>query len=339
MSDLTVSELGRITARGNPRQIGRTLGEAGRAAVREVLLQSDYWQAVTDPAHAGAVRVMASNLHARFPAVWEELQGLAEGLELPLEQAVAWNCRGDLMSNLPEGCTTVQIPGATPVIGHNEDGLPGFRGHAVLAQVTPDDGPAFISFCYPGSIPGHTFATNAVGLVLAVNNLRLRNVSAQLPRMGLGRAVLACESLDDALALLEDHNASGGFHMTLAQAGDARIMSVEFGGGAFSARQIKEPMVHANHSLHIGDAASDQTITASSHDRQARGTQLIGEGIIDPIRILRDTSGSGLPIHRSRSCDPDNENTLATALFHVGTSAVEWSIYDQNSDRPVFTSG
>lgn len=338
MSDLTVSELGRVTARGTPRQIGRTLGEAGRAAVREVLLQTRYWQAVTDPAHAGAVRAMADTMQVRFPTVWEELQGLAEGLDLPLAQVVAWNCRGDLMSNLPDGCTTVQIPGPTPVIGHNEDGLPGFRGHAVVAGVTPDDGPAFVSFCYPGSLPGHTFATNAAGLVQAVNNLRLRNVAAQVPRMGLGRAALACEALDDALALLKDHNASGGFHMTLAQTGDARVMSVEFGGGACSARQIEAPAVHANHALRMGDAAAGQTITASSRDRQARGAQMLADGVTNPLCILRDTDGPGLPVHRCRADDPDNENTLATAIFRVGPSAVEWSIHDQISDLPVFTS-
>ncbi|WP_296764863.1 C45 family peptidase [Sediminimonas sp.] len=338
MFEAKASELGRVTAQGTPRQIGRTLGEAGSAAVRDVLLRTDYWQAVTDPAHAVAVRSMACNLQTLFPAIWEELQGLAEGLELPLEQVVAWNCRGDLMSNVPDGCTTVQIPGDVPVIGHNEDGFPGLRGHAFVAGITPDDGPALMSFCYPGSIPGHTFGTNAAGLVQAVNNLRLRGVTAQLPRIGLGRAVLACAALDDALALVARHNASGGFHMTLAQAGDARVMSVEFGGGTCSARQIEAPSLHTNHALHLGDAAADQTITPSSRDRQARGMRMLADGITDPLVILRDTSGPGLPIHRCRSDDPDDENTLATALFRVGPSAVEWSIHDQISDRPVATS-
>src|SRR6056297_2023750 len=225
MSDSTVSELRQVTARGTPRQIGRTLGEAGRDAVHDLLTKVDYWLAVTDPANADKVQVMAENLRTLFPAIWEELQGLAEGLNLPLDQVVAWNCRGDLMSNVPDGCTTVQIPGPTPVIGHNEDGLPGFRGHAFLAEVTPDDGPALMSFCYPGSIPGHTFATNAAGLVQAVNNLRLHDVTAQLPRMGVGRALLSCETLEAAVSLLGQHNASGGFHMTLAKAGDPRLIS------------------------------------------------------------------------------------------------------------------
>lgn len=339
MSEAATSELGRVTATGGPRAIGRRLGEAGRDAVRGVLMQADYWKAVTDPAHGRAVRTMAEGVQTLFPAVWEELQGLAEGLDLPLEQVVAWNCRGDLMSNVPDGCTTVQLPGAVPVIGHNEDGLPGFRGHAFVAELTPDDGPALMSFCYPGSIPGHTFGANAAGLVQAVNNLRLHGVTPRLPRIGLGRAVLACETLDDALDLLARHNASGGFHMTLAHAGDRRLMSVEFGGGACSAKAIETPSVHANHALHLSRAAAGQTVTASSRDRQARGTEMLAAGTDDPLTILRDRSGPGLPIHRCRPDDPDDENTLATALFRVGPSSVEWSIHDQTSDRPVAASG
>lgn len=338
MSDSSVSELGRVTARGTPRQIGRALGEAGRDAVHEVLLRADYWHAVTNPAHAGAVQTMASNLQTLFPAIWEELQGMAEGLRLPLEQVVAWNCRGDLMSNVPDGCTTVQLPGATPIIGHNEDGMPGFRGHAFLAEVTPDDGPALMSFCYPGSIPGHTFATNAAGLVQAVNNLRLQNVTAALPRMGLGRAILRCDTLDQALDLCHRHTASGGFHMSLAWAGDPRLMSVEFGGGQCSAQTIETPAVHANHALHMDHSTQGQTITDSSRDRQARGTKMLACGETDPLRILRDTGGPGLPIHRVCADDPDHENTLATAIFRVGSSKVEWSVYDQTSQGPVFAT-
>ncbi|MBD3678385.1 MAG: 6-aminopenicillanic acid acyl-transferase [Rhodobacteraceae bacterium] len=338
MSEIAMSELGSVTSSGTPREIGRALGEAGRAAVRDVLLHVDYWHAVTDRAHADAVRLMTENLRDVFPAIWEELQGLAEGLELPLEHVVAWNCRGDLMSNVPDGCTTVQIPGVIPVIGHNEDGLPGFRGHAFIARLTPNDGPALMSFCYPGSLPGHTFGVNAAGLVQAVNNLRLHDVSAQIPRIGLGRGVLACQSLDEALAMLGRHNASGGFHMTLAQAGDPRVMSVEFGGGACSARVIEAPCVHANHALHLKREEPGQMITQSSQDRQARGMAMLADGNMNPLAILRDTSGPGLPVHRCQPDDPDNENTLATAVFHVGRSDVEWSIYDQNSDRPVFAS-
>ncbi len=337
MSKPSVPELTWVTAEGSPHQIGRILGEVGRSAVHEVLRGDDSWQAATDSRHARVLQTLAENVQSQFPQIWEELVGLSEGLKLPLEQVVAWNCRGDLMSNVPDGCTTVQIPGVMPVIAHNEDGLPGFCGHAFIAEIKPDNGPRLISYCYPGSISGHTFSLNGSGLIQTVNNIRLRDVSADIPRMVLCRAVLSCEKLDNALDLLHKHNNCGGFHMTLAQTGDPRLVSVEFGGGGCEQRIIDTPSIHTNHALNLADGDVKQIITASSIDRQKRGMQLILDGVSDPLAILRDQGGIELPIHRTDMDDPDNENTIASAVFHVGNTAVKWEIYDQNSERPVFT--
>ncbi|WP_417255189.1 C45 family autoproteolytic acyltransferase/hydolase [Celeribacter sp.] len=341
MFDPMSPELGSINAEGTPTEIGRTLGAAGRVAVEQVLLPSDYWKAVTGAQHQTTVERISHHIQRLFPSIWEELEGLAEGLDLPLQQVVAWNCRGDLMTNVPDGCTTIQLPapvqGTSHVIAHNEDGIPEFRGHAFLLEAAPSEGPSFMSFCYPGSIPGHTFGVNAAGLVQTINNLRLREVSPDLSRMVVGRAVLGCDSLQSALDLLSEHNASGGFHMTLAQAGDPRVMSIEFGADTCSIHPVTAPSAHANHALHMTGALQTQLVTASSRDRQARATQLLAEGVNDPLLILRDNSGAGLPLHRTDPDDPDNENTLATGVFHLSASAVEWSIYDQTSDRPVFT--
>ncbi|WP_210879357.1 C45 family autoproteolytic acyltransferase/hydolase [Roseovarius autotrophicus] len=323
-------ELRRITARGTPRKVGRALGEAGRTAVHTVLLHTPYWQAVTAPAYHAAVARMGEELRARFPTIHEEVAGLAEGLALPFEDVIAWNCRGDLISNAPDGCTTVLMPGREPVIAHNEDGLPGFRGHAFLADVMPEGAPGFTAFCYPGSIPGHTFAVTGVGLVQAVNNIRLRGVVAAVPRMALGRAALGCRSLDEVTAHFRANHDSGGFHMGFAHAGDTRILSVEYGGGAVSVGEITEPKVHANHALHLPLGPEGQSITRSSADRQARGTALLAQGIRDPLAILRDTAGPGLPIFRTAPDDPDDENTLATTVFRMRATGVEWEVRAQN---------
>lgn len=324
-------ELGRIAARGTPRALGRALGEAGRAAVHDVLLGAPYWQAVTAAQHRAAVARMGAGLRTRFPAIWAEIEGLAEGLALPFEDVLAWNCRGDLVSNAPDGCTTILLPGAEPVIAHNEDGLPGFRFHAFLADLAPKDAPGLIAFCYPGSIPGHTFAVTEAGIVQAVNNIRLRGVSAAVPRMAIGRAALGCRDLAAVEAHFAANHDSGGFHMAFAQAGARRILSVEYGGSAVSVVEVRVPQVHANHALHLALRPEGQSVTRSSADRQARGTALLAEGVRDPRAILRNTGGAGLPIFRTAPDDPDDENTLATAIFRVGADAVTWQVHPQGS--------
>lgn len=338
MSDHASSELRAVRVAGAPHDMGHALGRAGRDAVHDVLRPLDYWAAVTSDRYDDAVARMASSTKARFPWIYQELQGLADGLGLPFRQVMAWNCRGDLMSNVPDGCTTVQFPGDVPVIAHNEDGLPEFRGHAFMVDAAPLDAPEFTAVCYPGSIPGHTFAMTGAGLAQAVNNLRLRNVAPQIPRMVVGRAVLACRSVGDALDLLMRENQCGGFHFTLAQAGDGGIHSIEFGGGAAVHRQIDTPSAHANHALYL-DLPHGQCVTRSSADRQARATGLIEGGARDALAILRDSGGKGLPIHRSMPDDPDHENTLATAIIQVEKDGLSWEIHDQRSKQPVHAGG
>ena len=331
-------DLGRIEAAGTPFQIGYRLGNEGRKSVHEHLLSSEIWQQVMAKAEAGKVQQMSRMVQEQFPCIWEELEGLAEGLELPLDQVLAWNCRGDLLASVPDGCTTVALPGDYPIVAHNEDGLPFFRGACFLADIRPDEGPAFTSFCYPGSIPGHTFAITETGMVQTVNNLRLVEASCGMPRMVIGRAMLARSNIDCALEMLHSVPTSGGFHVLLGQRSpkvNMRLVSIEFGSGTLATKEISTPFAHANHALLI---AKRQIVTESSRDRQMRAQDLLTEKDALPLAILRDTDGQGLPIRRDQPDDPDNENTLATGLFEFCEDKVKWTIYDTLSDDSFYTN-
>ena len=335
MATIGTGDLGWLRAAGDPRSVGLALGAAGRAAVHRHLLAHPLWRTVTDAVHRPAVARMAATVARRFPDILAEIEGLAEGLGLPLEPVFAWNCRGDLLAAAAEGCTSIMIPGPDPVLAHTEDGLPFFRGHCFMAEVTPDQGPGFVSFCYPGSIPGHTFGWSSAGLVQTVNNLRLTGVSPDVPRMVLGRAVLGAPGLEAALGILRAGAGSGGFHFALAQRGGGPIRSVEFGAGHVSIREISEPAAHANHALHHPSLESGaQIVTRSSADRQARAAALLVAGT-GPLDILHDPGGAGrLPIWRADADDPDEENTLALGLMRIGATGIDWKIHDRRHSPP-----
>ncbi|MBU4528013.1 MAG: C45 family peptidase [Desulfomicrobium sp.] len=335
MSTEHTSSLGWHRVEGTARETGTRLGVHGREAVHQHLLSSDIWRRVTSERHVAQFDTLARAVQSRFPGIWDEIVGLADGLEVPLDKVFAWNCRGDLLASVPDGCTTVLTPGPVPGLAHNEDGLPFFRDTCFIAEVRPDDAIPFHAFCYPGSLPGHTFAWTGAGLVQTVNNLRLRGIEAAIPRMVLGRAVLSAASLDEALAILHEDPSSGGFHMALAQAGDSRLVSVEFGGGRISVTQPRMREIHANHALHVPLPAAGQIITASSADRQQRGDSLAASDATSR-EIMNDRWTKGLPIRRDMPDDPDSENTLATVDFRVGATCVEWDIYDSASDTPCF---
>lgn len=335
MSDSTNS-VSWLKVSGTPFEIGQAMGAKGRKVVHAHLINSKVWSAVTASEHAQKVSRLMENTKVRFPDFNEELRGLAAGLELPFTDVFAWNCRGDILASAPDGCTTIQTPGDEILISHNEDGLPFFRGHCFILDAKPQFSMGFRAFCYPGSLAGHTFGWNNAGLAQAVNNLRLRNVDATIPRMVLGRAVLSAKSLQDAVDALSDNPRCGGFHMTLAQAGNAQLLSIEYGGGAISVVAVTARSGHANHALHL--PADGQIVTRSSGDRQAQVERLLLEARMSDIDILRDTTGSGLPIRRDSPDDPDQENTLATCLFIVSKTAVEWRIYGEKEGRAAYRS-
>ena len=76
---------------------------------------------------------------------------------MPLVDILLWNCRGDLLHKTSDGCTSIAWRGDEDArwIAHNEDGDPFLYGRHTV-DVRTDDAPGYISFYYPGSLPGHT---------------------------------------------------------------------------------------------------------------------------------------------------------------------------------------
>jgi predicted choloylglycine hydrolase len=266
----------------------------------------------------------------RFPTYWEEMRGMADGVGVPFDDMVLWHFRGDVWEMPPEGCTTVQIPGIEPIVAHNEDGSPAQLSRCAMARVRPTGSKAFTSFIYPGTIPGHAFAVSDAGLVATINHIGALVSGVGLPRTVLGRALLDCDTLDDAVELLETSPRSGAYHVTLGQAGDNRLFGVEFTHLNCSVRRIDHPQCHSNHLIHKDTSNERQEITASSRARLQRASELVEEkGERDPLAVLWDKGNPTLPVLTSE--------TLATAVFHIGAKSVEWSVYDRAGEPPCFS--
>lgn len=320
---------------GRPDDIGYRLGELARPVMAAYMEQSAAWQQVSRWRGHPFVAALRGAAEAHFPALVAELEGMAAGLGWPMEDVFLWNCRGELIHNAPDGCTTLAaVSGNARFIAHNEDGDRYLRERCFLVDVQPVDKPGFVSFYYPGSLPGHTFAANRAGLVQAINNLRIRTPTTGVPRMILARAVLDTYSLHEAVRLLSDVPRASGFHHTLGCVGDARLLSIEATVRRCSVVADKPRFGHANHMIHDGCDGEAQIVTDSSRDRQARVDALL-PALRTPVsddallRILQDQAPTGLPVYRDDPHDPDDENTLATALFRIETDGVAMQVYRQ----------
>ncbi|GAA0470603.1 MULTISPECIES: C45 family autoproteolytic acyltransferase/hydolase [Tatumella] len=326
-----------ITLRGGAFSIGEQLGRAGKAAWHNKLPETTLWQTVIRLKDSPQARAMAEAVQREYPLIWQELQGMACGLDAPLDAVFAWNCRGDLVRSTSDGCTTLagRDSAGQCFIAHNEDGFPQLRDDCFIADIRPLQGSAFVSFAYPGSLCGHTFAVNQHGVVNTVNNIRAVQRPAGLPRQILARAALNATSLDDAVLILTATARAGAFHHTLGQAGDPRLFSVEATGQGNSVTMLTGNSGHANHLIHPQLSACEQVITGSSAARQHRIDQLLSAETAlsaeQMLTILSDTDGK-LPVYRLAKDDPDQENTLATVIFRLNADGVDWSLY--GLDRP-----
>ncbi|BCF99910.1 peptidase C45 [Paraburkholderia sp. PGU19] len=328
-------ELHRIA--GEPFEIGRQLGELARPAFDAYMQQSAAWRDVQAWRGHAFVQHLRDAAGAHCPDQLAELDGMAAGLGWRAYDIFLWNCRGELVHNTPDGCTTfAAVRSSDTLIAHNEDGDPFLLGKGLLVDIQPKGKPGFISFYYPGSLPGHTFAANRAGLVQAINNLRIRQPVTGVPRMILSRAVLDASTLDQAVQLLHAAPRASGFHHTLGAAGDRRVFSVEATAMRCSIERVERIAGHANHMIHAGCEAEAQIVTDSSCDRQARvgvlleqrSAQIDGDALVD---MLHDKAPAGLPIYRDDPRDPDDENTLATALFQLRDDGVALRVHAQRA--------
>ena len=337
-----------LAAGGDAYAIGRALGEASASALREVVPSIGRFRAlVHEWRGTERLRLLEAAARAVWPRYVREIEGIADGAGVDFETVFLWNCRGDLpergaWARPPEatGCTTVMIPlpgTGSGVIAHNEDDAPELHGHCRIVDVQPDDAPGFTSFYSPGLLPGHTFAVNRAGLVQTINNVRPMDQAVGVPRHLVCRAVLDRGRLDDALACIRDTRRASGFHHSLGQAGDRRLLSVEAPASECAVVEARTPRVHANHLLDERFSHLPQAVDPSSRSRQTRAEALVEGGAVDggdPLCVLGDV-GAGLPIHRREKDAGDPGFTLATGVFRITGIGVEYEIFDDLRHPPV----
>lgn len=334
-----------ISAGGDDFSVGRAIGRRGGRSVRDAVFKSDEFLALRRWLGSDRLHDLKAATSRAYPKHMREIEGIANGAGLPLDEIFLWNCRGDLRDLDPAlddtGCTTVLMPGETAIIGHNEDGGAGLAGLCFLCQVDSETGPGFTAFCYPGMLPGHAFGVNNSGLVQTINNIRPHDLQVGIPRHVISRAVLDCLTLDDAVACLQRNDRAAGFHHALGQCGDSRLLSVEAPAGGCAVVEAESPLAHANHLLADEFRNLDQDCQPSSTVRQQRADALIAGGALaggDPFAVLFDRKIAGLPILRDGDEDGSDGYTLASVVFRITADRVDWAV-SHGPDRAIVASG
>lgn len=319
---------------GDPYGAGRAIGERSRDAVQSVVLRSEMWKTLEKWLGSDRLCAMKSAAASAFPQYMEEIRGIADGCAISPDAAFCWNARGDLLPISDRGCSSVYAPISDGFcIGHNEDGSPDLKEYCFFSRADAGSNrPGYVSFTYPGTLNGNTFALTTNGLVQTVNNIRITEPGLGVPRHFLARAVLDAPDLTAVRNIFHRYPKAGGFHHLIGQMADAVMLSIEVSGKGAGILELHGLYVHTNHLIHEGMKEEKQRITDSSRARQERmealrhGIALSASGE-EILRILGDRAHPVLPIYRADPDDPDRENTFATALFKADSKGILLTVY------------
>lgn len=339
-----------IDVKGSHREIGRQIGSAMKEQIVSHLeLSEQYSNSVNFLEGEGRETVKKMFDHARtnFPYLVEELEGMAESLDVPFMSLFAFNCKSEIdLLKEPPGCSTIALckPGHVTLV-HNEDGNDLNIGRMFVARVTPPSGVIFFIFVYPGLLPGNGPGFNERGIVQTTNYIQPRQVADGIPRYFIGRAILEAKNLDEAVALATMKPRAFSYHHNLVSLlENRRILSVEtaaYPHHKHSVLDVEGLYVHTNHFLHDGMVEEDDTNTRlydvpyeSSITRmnvlsraiEANGPPLNVEEI---MKLL--TLHEGRPYSPCRHPEGDVHGvTLGTAVFDAPSSRDTVNLFHGN---------
>ena len=311
-----------VRAAGGPEERGRTIG----AALAEPIHRSlDFYRRFLERRGAGPgdlpglLGLYREAWAASLPHVLAELDGMAEGAEVPWWELFAVNDFEELEAMLPEPagierCTAFAVSGPQgTLLGHNEQWFAGDAGNIAVIVGQPDDGSAFASPTVATCLPA--VGMNAAGMAQGVMSLSHRDDREGVPRVPVSRHALQAVDPEDAFTRVTVAGRSGGYAYVLARAGGWTSM---FETSATSIAQWPEEAAHTNHYL-APPLAEGGTASAGSVSRLERLRELLAERRPatpeDAMDILRDHDS--VPQSICLHADPADGDEASAVLFSM----------------------
>jgi isopenicillin-N N-acyltransferase like protein len=255
---------------GDAYNRGRGYGEGARERIQRSLEAYEGvfhhyagWDWSTVVAEARRFEAPIDEFDARY---LDEIRGIAAGAGVGFDDVLALNVRteimfsarakqaGEVTRTIGECSAFAALPVATAsrhtLVGQNWDWLPHSFETVVVLEVEQDDAPAFVTVVEAGLLA--KTGLNAAGLAVATNALVTEDDLGRpgVPYHVLLRALLDCESLHDALAVLQRQPRSSSANYLLASS-DGMAVDVEAAPGDYSRLFLLFPtdglLLHTNH--------------------------------------------------------------------------------------------
>ena len=234
----------------------------------------------------------APAIQSHAPFLWEEIDGIARGAGLPIEQVMLLQARAEVMRHQKDAkpalvCTTFAVGGrrtadGAVLYGQNVDLVPFLEEFGVVVRQYPKDAPAALFYTTAGLV-GHN-GLNEAGVGICANFINdPAGWGEGLPRYMLSRLALREDSAERALAAALRPPRAASRNLLIADASgvfiDAEVLRKEVG----VLRATDDLLVHANH-LEAPEFAGYETAPENSCHRRRRLQELL-EGAAEPITV------------------------------------------------------
>jgi isopenicillin-N N-acyltransferase-like protein len=273
-----------IEVRGAHREVGRQIGERMKPNLQRMLpqLREDLPAGVIWNDMIQQSQVYLLHSRAVYPQYVEELEGIAEGADLPFDELFLEMCEELWETPAWRGCTDLVARGratadGSTLIAHTNDLSPDGEKDLVILKVQAGDEPEFLGISVGGA--GYSAGFNAAGISMTGNQVSCNDIRPGVPRLLIVRAILGARRLEEAMnACLLPQRASNYNNVIADACGE--VYSME--GSASDCEPIyieSDVLAHANHyvSLPMRRFEADHNDISGSVIRYNRSLRLLRE--------------------------------------------------------------
>lgn len=282
------------------------------------------------------------------PVMFEELEGIAQGAEQPLDAIIALNARTEIIfwhdneretaaaqRGMPEECTSaLALPSATrdghTLHGQNWDWNPRCADTAIVLHVVRDDGPDILTFCEAGQLARH--GMNSEGVALTVNGLQCDLDGGRIgpPSPLLRRRMLSSPTLAGAIDAVLNAEISFSHSLTISHPGGSAVTLETTTQDAYWLQPEHGLLVHANHfkcpvaRAQVHDIGLRRCPESLYRDQRVLDGLLakVGDITLDDMKtVFADTFGSPDAVLRSPKARPGGNLSGTVATLIMDTTA------------------
>jgi len=309
-----------IRVSGGPRDRGYQYGVACKKEIQQAIeAHLSFYRRYCNLAKASLLRLAGKYMPPiknYSPEIAEEIAGISEGAERSRDEILLLAAYWEILYkySLGLGCTAIGVSGCITANGeafvaqNNDEALePWGEAFSRLVHVTPDHGPDFVSYTYPG-FPGQ-MGVNSKGIALCVNALVTDEHRIGVPFQIITREVLQQESIGDAIgAVTRAKRASSGNFLVADENGE--IYDVETTPNHYECFYSNKCMVHTNHFLSTKLGVRRDVLLENLIDTIIRYNRM--------SRILQETS-EDIGVEKLMEAFKDHVNYPNSICRHINT--------------------